>query len=183
MSTTTCGRFAVAIDYLRIHRRDPAACLKRDRRLLAEDPFQRAEIRRLIGVVPAEDGAGRDKAAGARARLQAADDPGLRSAARLIRRCCALRAVQHPPSYEATSPGCRAHAQWIAGERLSYADLSAAADRFCARLSRRDRLERHSRWPRNGTSGIKSRPSVSGRCSLERVRGITPVSHYADLDF
>ncbi len=70
---------------------------------------------------------------------------------------------------------------YLAGERLSYADLAAAAS-----LSVLDYLGEVD-WNEAPTAKdwyqrIKSRPSFRPLLA-ERVRGILPVSHYADLDF
>jgi glutathione S-transferase len=69
----------------------------------------------------------------------------------------------------------------VAGERLSYGDLSAAAA-----VSVLDYLGEID-WnefavAKEWYQRIKSRPSFRPLLT-ERVRGITPVSHYADLDF
>jgi glutathione S-transferase len=70
---------------------------------------------------------------------------------------------------------------YLAGSRLSYADLAAAAA-----LSELDYLGEIT-WAeapqaRDWYQRIKSRPSFRPLLT-ERVRGVTPVSHYADLDF
>ncbi len=74
-SMTVCARSAapaIISEYLD----ETHGVLKRDRRLLAEDPFQRAEIRRLTEWFLHKMEHGRDEAPGPRARLQAADDGG-----------------------------------------------------------------------------------------------------------
>jgi len=70
---------------------------------------------------------------------------------------------------------------WLAGERLSYADLAAAAH-----LSVVDYLG-DVPWSENDTAKnwyarVKSRPSFRPLLS-ERVAGIPPSATYADLDF
>ncbi len=70
---------------------------------------------------------------------------------------------------------------WLAGTRITYADLAAAAA-----LSVLDYLGEinWSEHPaaREWYTRVKSRPSFRPLLA-DRVRGISPVSHYADLDF
>ncbi|ALE03527.1 glutathione S-transferase family protein [Bartonella ancashensis] len=70
---------------------------------------------------------------------------------------------------------------WLAGSRLSYADLAAAAS-----ISVLDFLGEidWEKFPavREWYTRIKSRPSFRSLLA-DRVRGITPSSHYTDLDF
>ena len=70
---------------------------------------------------------------------------------------------------------------WIAGDRRSYADLSAAAA-----FSVLDYLGEIN-WAdapaaRDWYARMKSRPSVRPLLA-DRVRGVAPASHYSDLDF
>ena len=70
---------------------------------------------------------------------------------------------------------------WLAGPRLSYADLAAAGT-----LSVLDYLGEID-WTdyasaKDWYTRLKSRPSFRPLLS-DRVRGLSPVSHYADLDF
>ncbi|MBX3570276.1 MAG: glutathione S-transferase family protein [Rhizobiaceae bacterium] len=153
--------------------------LKRDRRLFAEDSMQRAEIRRIVdwylakmeGEVTrhlvrervlkphmsAEQGGG------------APDSASIRAARSNIR--------QHM-KYTNWLAGTR---QWLAGSRISYADLAAAGA-----ISVLDYLGEID-WREHGAARdwytrVKSRPSFRPLLN-DRVRGITPASHYADLDF
>jgi glutathione S-transferase len=70
---------------------------------------------------------------------------------------------------------------WLAGGRITYADLAAAAA-----LSVLDYLGeidwREHNAAREWYTRVKSRPSFRPLLA-DRVRGLTPVSHYADLDF
>lgn len=70
---------------------------------------------------------------------------------------------------------------WLAGERLSYADLAAAAQ-----LSAADYLGdvpwHENETAKNWYARVKSRPSFRGLLA-DRVPGMEPVAHYADLDF
>jgi glutathione S-transferase len=71
--------------------------------------------------------------------------------------------------------------QWLAGERMSYADLAAAASiSILDYLGEIDWSE--SPMVKEWYQRLKSRPSFRPLLT-ERVRGLTPVSHYADLDF
>ena len=71
--------------------------------------------------------------------------------------------------------------QWLAGDRLSYADLAAAASiSVLDYLGEIDWTE--SPIAKEWYQRLKSRPSFRPILA-ERVRGVTPVSHYADLDF
>jgi glutathione S-transferase len=153
--------------------------LKRERRLLAENPMERAEIRRLVDwyltkaesevtrhlvrervlkpVMPAAQGGG------------SPDSGAIRAARANIR--------QHL-KYTNSLAGTR---NWLAGDRLTYADLAAGAT-----LSVLDYLGEitWSEHPaaRDWYSRVKSRPSFRPLLA-DRVRGLSPVSHYADLDF
>jgi glutathione S-transferase len=70
---------------------------------------------------------------------------------------------------------------WLAGSKVTYADLAAAAA-----LSVLDYLGeidwREHSAAREWYTRVKSRPSFRPLLS-DRVRGLSPVSHYADLDF
>ncbi len=153
--------------------------LKRDRRLFAEDPFQRAEIRRLTEwfLAKMEQDVTRPLVRERVYKLQmtaaqgggAPDSKALRTARSNIR--------QHM-KYLSWLAGSR---PWLAGDRLTYADLAAAA---C--ISVLDYLGEID-WAETPIAKewyqrLKSRPSFRPLLA-ERVRGLTPVSHYADLDF
>ncbi len=71
--------------------------------------------------------------------------------------------------------------QWLAGGKVTYADLAAAAS-----LSILDYLGEID-WSEYGAARewytrVKSRPSFRPLLT-DRVRGLSPVAHYADLDF
>jgi glutathione S-transferase len=153
--------------------------LKRERRLFAEDPMERAEIRRLIDwylqktegevtrhlvrervlkpLMPNTDGGG------------SPDSGAIRAARSNIK--------QHM-KYTNWLAGTR---PWLAGPRITYADLAAAAT-----LSILDYLGeidwRDFTAARDWYARVKSRPSFRPLLS-DRVRGLSPASHYADLDF
>ena len=153
--------------------------LKRDRRLFAEDPFQRAEIRRLTEwfLSKMEQDVTKPLVRERVYKLQmtaaqgggAPDSKALRTARANIR--------QHM-KYLSWLAGSR---PWLAGDRLSTAELAAAAS-----VSVLDYLG-EIEWAeapitKDWYQRLKSRPSFRPLLA-ERVRGLTPVSHYADLDF
>lgn len=169
-----CGA-AVLAEYLD----ETHGVLKRDRRLLAEDPFQRAEIRRLTEwfLQKLESDVTRPLVKERIFKLQmtaaqgggAPDSKMLRTARSNIR--------QHLKYLEWLA-GSRT---WLAGGRLSYADLAAAAA-----ISVLDYLGEID-WAeapiaKEWYQRMKSRPSFRPLLA-ERIRGLGPVSHYADLDF
>lgn len=153
--------------------------LKRDRRLFAEDPFQRAEIRRLTEwfLQKMEQDVTRPLVRERVYKLHmpttlgggAPDSKVLRTARGNIR--------QHL-KYLSWLAGSR---PWLAGERLSYADLSAGA--AISVLDYLGEIEwNEAPVVKDWYQRLKSRPSFRPLLA-ERVRGLTPVSHYADLDF
>ena len=171
---SVCGAAAVAefID-------ETIGVMKRDRRLMPDDALQRAEVRRLTDwflvkleqdvtrylvrervfklLMPKESGGG------------APDSKALRAARANIR--------QHMRYLDWLA----ANRNWLAGEALSYADLAAAGA-----LSTLDYLG-EIKWnetPQAKTwyQRIKSRPCMRPLLG-DRVSRLTPVPHYADLDF
>jgi glutathione S-transferase len=152
---------------------------QKQRRLLPEGHIERAEVRRLIDwflgkleqdvtrhlvrervfklVMSKEQGGG------------APDSKALRTARSNIR--------QHLKYIDWLA----ASRNWLAGPALSYADLAAAGA-----LSALDYLGEIS-WneapqARDWYQRVKSRPSFRPLLG-DRVRNMSPVSHYADLDF
>lgn len=169
-----CG-YSVIAEYID----ETRGILRRDRRLLADDPLLRAEIRRLIDWyltkldndvtrhlvrervfklhMPATLGGG------------APDSAAIRAARANIK--------QHL-KYTNWLAGTR---NWFGSERFSYADLAAAAAMsvldYLGEIAWNDYPE-----ARDWYSRIKSRPAFRPILA-DRVKGLTPVSHYADLDF
>lgn len=152
---------------------------RRERRLMAEDPMARAEIRRLVDwYLVKTDGdvtrhLVRERALKPLMRSEAgggSPDSGAIRAARAN--------VRQHLKYTNWLAGTR---DWLAGQRLSYADVAAAAS-----LSVLDYLGeiewRDYAAARDWYSRMKSRPSFRPLLA-DRVRGLAPVSHYADLDF
>lgn len=158
---------------------ETSGVLKRDRRLLAEDPFQRAEIRRLTEwfLNKMEQDVTRPLVRERVFKLfMAADQGGGAPDSKILR--TARNNIKQHLRYLAWLAGSRT---WLAGERLSYADLAAAAS-----VSVLDYLGEidwgEHRAAREWYQRMKSRPSFRPLLQ-DRVRGLSPVSHYADLDF
>ncbi|WP_377291420.1 glutathione S-transferase family protein [Rhizobium sp. SG2393] len=153
--------------------------LKRDRRLLAEDPFQRAEIRRLTEwfMQKMEADVTRPLVRERVFKLQMRADQGGGAPDSKVLRTSRANIRQHL-KYLSWLAGSRTY---LAGERLSYADLAAAASvSVLDYLGEIDWNEAPA--AKDWYQRIKSRPSFRPLLA-ERVRGILPVSHYADLDF
>ncbi|NKN35156.1 glutathione S-transferase family protein [Agrobacterium sp. a22-2] len=153
--------------------------LKRDRRLLAEDPFQRAEIRRLVDwfLQKMEQDVTRPLVRERIHKLQIPNGLGGGAPDSKILRTARSNIRQHM-KYLTWLAGSR---QWLAGDRLSYGDLAAAsAISVLDYMGEIDWTE--SPIAKEWYQRIKSRPSFRPLLA-ERVRGMTPVSHYADLDF
>lgn len=158
---------------------ETSGIMKRDRRLLAEDPFQRAEIRRLTEwfLQKMEQDVTRPLVRERIFKLQMTQEQGGGAPDSKVLRASRANIRQHL-KYLSWLAGTR---QWLAGDRLSYADLAAAAA-----VSTLDYLGEvdWSEFPvaKDWYQRLKSRPSFRPLLA-ERVRGVTPVSHYADLDF
>lgn len=152
---------------------------QRDKRLLAEKPIERAEIRRLTEwflakleaevtrylvrervfklEMPREEGGGAPDASAIRA---------------------ARANLKHHMRYIGWLSESR---DWLSGPRLSYADLAAASA-----LSILDYLGEVA-WEKEPVAKewymrVKSRPAFRPLLA-ERIRGIPPAAHYAELDF
>lgn len=153
--------------------------MKRDRRLFADDPFTRAEVRRLVDwfLTKAEGDVTRHLV---RERVLkplmgpehgggAPDSSAIRAARANVR--------QHL-KYVNYLAGTR---NWLAGPRITYADMAGAAT-----VSVLDYLGEvtWSEFPaaRDWYTRVKSRPSFRSLLN-DRVRALAPSSHYADLDF
>lgn len=153
--------------------------IRRDRRLFAEDPFQRAEIRRLVdwylGKTENEVTRHLVRERAFKPMMTTMQGGGSPDSAAIR----AARANVKPHlKYTNWLAGTR---NWLAGDRLSYADLAAAAT-----LSVLDYLGEIA-WEdfsaaREWYGRVKSRPSFRPLLS-DRAAGLSPVSHYADLDF
>lgn len=169
-----CGPFVIS-EYLD----ETHGALKRDRRLLAENSFQRAEIRRLtewfLGKL--EQDVTRHLVRERVYKLHMPSNAGGGAPDSKLMRMARGNVRQHM-KYLSWLAGTRA---WLAGDRLSYADLAAGAA-----ISTLDYLGEidWNDWPqaKEWYQRVKSRPSFRP-ILMDRVRGVTPTSHYADLDF
>jgi glutathione S-transferase len=158
---------------------ETSGVLKRDRRLLAEDPFQRAEIRRLTEwfLFKMEHDVTRPLVRERVFKLFMTQEQGGGAPDSKILRTSRGNIKQHL-RYLAWLAGSRT---WLAGERLTYADLAAAASisvlDYLGEIDWNEATQVKEWYQR-----LKSRPGFRPLLN-DRVRGVTPVSHYADLDF
>lgn len=153
--------------------------LKRDRRLLAEDPFERAEVRRLVDwfLSKLEQDVTRPLV---RERVHKLTMPPSRGGGAPDSKAMrtARANIKEHMKYVSWLAATRS---WLGADRLSYADLAGAAS-----LSVLDYLGEIN-WAeapqaKEWYQRIKSRPSFRPLLA-DRVRSLAPVSHYADLDF
>lgn len=153
--------------------------LKRDRRLLAENPMDRAEIRRLVDwyLTKTESEVTRHLVRERVLKPMMPEAAGGGSPDSTAIRAARANIRQHL-KYTNWLAGTR---HWLAGSRITYADLAAAAAfsvlDYLGEVDWRDNAAARDWYMR-----VKSRPSFRPLLS-DRVRGLAPVSHYADLDF
>ncbi len=153
--------------------------LKRERRLFAEDVFERAEIRRLVSwfLDKTENEVTRHLV---RERVFKPFMPG-----------SAGGGAPDPAAIRAARANVRVHMRylnylagtrdWLAGPKLTCADLAAAAAlSVLDYLGETDFAEAPA--AREWYSRLKSRPSFRPLLA-DRVRGLAPAASYADLDF
>lgn len=166
---------AVIAEYLD----ETRGALKRDRRLLAENPIDRAEIRRLAEwyLVKAEGEVTRHLVRERVLKPLMPSTQGGGSPDSATIRAARANIRQHM-KYTNWLAGTR---NWLSGPRITYADLAAGAT-----LSVLDYLGEigWTEYPaaREWYTRVKSRPSFRPLLA-DRVRGLTPAAHYADLDF
>jgi glutathione S-transferase len=150
-----------------------------DRRLMPDDPLGRAEVRRLMRWF-------NDKFFAESSQLLVTE--------KIYKRFIPTRNGGGGPNMEAVRAGranVRYHLRyighlmgarnWLAGDRLSYADLAAAAHLSCVDYlgdAPWDESETAKAW----YARIKSRPSFRALLS-ERLAGMAASPTYADLDF
>lgn len=153
--------------------------LKRNRRLLPESPSERAEVRRLVDwfLGKLDDEVTRHIVRERVFKLQMADAAGGSSPDSTALRA-ARNNIRHHMKYVDWLSATR---DWLGGAQPSYADMAAAAA-----LSVLDYLG-EIKWPdhpaaRDWYTRMKSRPSFRPLLA-DRVRGLSPVAHYGDLDF
>jgi glutathione S-transferase len=150
-----------------------------DRRLLPADPRGRIEVRRLVEWF---NGKMHDEVTGylvTEKVFKRYMTPGQGGGAPDM---AAIRAARNNIRYHLAYIGfLMASRRWLAGERLSYADLAAAAQ-----LSAADYLGdvpwSENEAAKNWYARVKSRPSFRTLLT-DRVPGMEASAHYADLDF
>ncbi len=152
---------------------------QRDKRLMPDKPIERVEARRLtewfLGKMDGEVTRYLVKERVFKLDMAPAEGGGPPDASAIR----AARAnLKHHLRYVAWLAESR---DWLAGPRLSYADLAAAAS-----LSILDYLGEIA-WENEPAAKewymrLKSRPSFRPLLT-ERVRGVAPAGHYAELDF
>lgn len=172
--TAVCGS-AVIAEYLE----ETHALTARAPRLMPGEPASRAEVRRLMGwfnekfndevtrnllvekihrrFMPKELGGGAPDAGAVRAGLSNIK-PHLKYIGYLVRQ-----------------------RNWLAGNDLTYADLAAAAHLSCVDYLGSVPWDEDAD-ARSWYARIKSRPAFRPLLT-DRVRGVSPPDHYADLDF
>lgn len=153
--------------------------LMRDKRLLADDPIDRAEIRRLVDwfLVKTENDVTRYLVRERAFKQMMPGSVGGGAPDSSVLRAARANVRQHL-KYTAWLAN---RSNWLAGDRLSYADMAAGAALSCLDyLGEIDWAE----YPvaRDWYQRLKSRPSFRPLLA-DRVRGLPPVSHYPDLDF
>ncbi|PYE87607.1 glutathione S-transferase family protein [Phyllobacterium leguminum] len=153
--------------------------LKRNRRLLPESPSERAEVRRLVDwfLGKLDDEVTRHIARERVFKLQMAAEAGGSPPDSTALRA-ARNNIRHHMKYVDWLSATR---DWLGGAQPSYADMAAAAA-----LSVLDYMG-EIKWPdhpaaRDWYMRMKSRPSFRSLLA-DRVRGLSPVAHYGDLDF
>ncbi len=153
--------------------------LNRERRLLPENPYVRAEARRIIGwaLDKLEDEVTRYIV---QERVFKRQMPSAMGGGSPDSK--AIRAARSNIKFHLKYIGWLASTRnWLAGDAISYADLAIAAE-----LSVLDYLGEVP-WEDNKPvkewyARIKSRPSFRPLLG-DKVRGLPPASHYVDLDF
>jgi len=152
---------------------------QKDRRLFPTHPLERLEIRRLTSffhTVFAHDVTEVFMVEKVYKRFLKSHAGGGAPDTLAIRNACV--AIRNHLSYLDTLAG---HRNWLGGEKLSYADLCAAAHLSCIDYlgdvpwNEYDMLKS---W----YARVKSRPSFRPLLA-DRIPAILPVPHYTDLDF
>ena len=152
---------------------------QREKRLLAEKALERAEIRRLTEwfLIKLDGEVTRYLVRERVFKLEMRPEEGGGSPD-----ASAIRAARANLKHHMRYVGWLAESRnWLSGPKLSYADLAAAAS-----FSILDYLGEIA-WEKEPLAKewytrVKSRPSFRPLLT-ERIRGIPPVPHYAELDF
>ncbi len=166
---------SVAAEYLD----ETRGAFQRERRLLAEKPDERAEIRRLtewfLGKMDSEVTRYLVRERVFKLEMRANEGGGSPDAS-------AIRAARANCKNHMRYIGWLAESRnWMSGPKLSYADLAAASA-----VSILDYLGEVA-WDEEPAAKdwymrMKSRPAFRPFLA-ERVRGLPPAAHYAELDF
>lgn len=169
-----CGFQAIA-EYID----ETRGVLRRDKRLVADDPIARAEIRRLVDwyLTKTENDVTRFLV---RERVLKPLIPGAQDGgspdSRILR--IARANVNQHLKYTAW---LASRSNWLAGDRITYADLAAGAALstldYMGEIDWKKYPPAHDWYQR-----LKSRPSFRPILA-DRVRSLPPVSHYSNLDF
>lgn len=152
---------------------------QRDKRLMPEDTFERVEVRRLCEwfLVKMETDVTRHLVRERIFKLLMTPEEGGGAPDSSAIRAARTNIRQHM-KYLNWLAGTR---DWLAGPRVSYADMAAAAA-----VSALDYLGeinwRESPAAKDWYVRLKSRPSFRPLLA-DRVRGLSPASHYSDPDF
>lgn len=150
-----------------------------DRRLLPENPAERVEVRRLLhwfNVKFFHEVSELALTEKAYKRLFPEAFPGDAPNTNAIRAASAN--IRYHLSYVAHLVARR---NWLAGDKLSYADLAAAAH-FSAVDYFGDVPWETSEAAKSWYARVKSRPAFRALLT-DRLKGILPSPHYTDLDF
>jgi glutathione S-transferase len=150
-----------------------------ERRLMPEDPRERVEVRRLVawflGKLDSEATAHllRERI---HKRFMRPDEGGGPPDMGVV------RAARANLGYHFEYAGWLADERdWLAGARMSFADLAAAAQISCVDYLG-DAPWNGNESARTWYARMKSRPSFRGLLA-DRILGAPPSAHYADLDF
>ena len=172
--TTVCGLHPV-IEYLD----ETLGAFARGARLHPEAPVARAEVRRLVDwfAVKMNDEVVRHIVRERVEKLSIpADQGGGAPNSQSLR--AARSNIKHHLRYLEWLAGSRA---WLAGTTLSYADMAGAA--AVSVLDYMGEIEwSEAPHTRDWYGRMKSRPAFRALLA-DRVKGLAPPAHYADLDF
>ena len=159
----------VIVEYL-----DETRGLGMDRRLMPSDPAARVEVRRLLdwfNVKFHEE-----------VTCHLVSEKIYKRFSREAPDPAAIRAARTNMRYHLRYIGYLASTRdWLAGPDLTYADLAAAAHLSCADYLS-DVPWEEDEMAKEWYARVKSRPTFRSLLA-DRVPGMTPPSHYADLDF
>lgn len=171
---SVCGAFPIA-EYLD----ETRGVMARERRLMPQSPLERAEVRRLvdwfIGKLDADvlRALVRERVY----KLQMRADQGGGSPDSAAMRAARANVRQHL-RYLNWLAGTR---DWLGAKTVSAADMAAGA--AVSVLDYMGEIDwNQAPQARDWYGRVKSRPSFRPLLA-DRVRGLTPASHYADLDF